>query len=224
MREGASADALRTFLVGLSPDRTIYAVLMQHFPTADRATHPLNRAQQIDRELFQIRREMRGEGAIRTASSPDSDEGGGRGSPIVLSPALRTQVERIMQGITALEMYNALRDMGRPGWINRPVRDPSPLYRELQASAPELYAELLRRFARSRVEGTATDAPIGDYAQDRAAWIRVQERVINRIQQENMLGLQSLWNEKYSNRRSPTRRRPEDPEDMPTITLPPRPN
>jgi hypothetical protein len=218
MREGASADALRTFLVGLSPDRTIYAVLMQHFPTADRATHPLNRAQQIDREMFRIRREMHGEGAIST------EYGSRRGSPIVLSPALRTQVERIMQNITALEMYNALRDIGRPGWIGRPVRDPSPLYRELQAASPELYAELLRRFASSRVEGTATDAPIGDYTQDRAAWIRVQERVINRIQQENMLGLRLLWNEKYSNRRGPTRRRPGDPADMPTITLPSGPN
>lgn len=216
MRDGASADALRTYLVGLPPDQIIYSVLMQHFSTTDRNTHPMNRAQQIDRVMFQIRREMAGQGAISTDAAF-------RGTTIALSPALRTQVERIMQNITALEMWNALHDMGRPGWANRSVRDPTALYRELQASAPTLYAELLRRFASSRLEdGSAS--PIGDYATDRAAWIAVQSQVIQRIEEQNLLGLQAAWDTKFSARRGPARRRPDDPPTMPGITLPPRPS
>jgi hypothetical protein len=216
MRDGASADALRTYLVGLPPDQIIYSVLMQHFRTTDRNTHPMNRAQQIDRVLFQLRREMAGQGAIST--DPES-----RGNAIALSPALRTQVERIMQNITALEMWNALHDMGRPGWANRSVRDPTALYRELQASAPTLYAELLRRFARNRLDD-GSEAPIGDYATDRAAWIAVQRQVIEKIEEENLLGLQEAWDQKFRSRRWPARRRPDDPLTMPGITLPPRPD
>jgi hypothetical protein len=189
MLRAANPNATMAYLAGLSREETIYAVLMRHFTPNDKVAHPLRRTNVIYSINSGMRREMADpEGLISTAP-------GAQGRPIALSPAQRAQVDDVLGRLSALEAWNALHAIGRPGWAQREVRDPQPVLDELRAASEDAYDEMMRRRRQGR---------IGTWAEDIRRWAQVEQRVERMIQDENLLGL--AWDRTFSRRRTPTRR------------------
>jgi hypothetical protein len=188
LRRG-NPNAVMSYLAGLSREEVVYSVLMQHFSAQQKSAHPLTRANTI----FRINSGMR-----REVAEPDgliSTDPATRGQAIALSPAQRAQVDDILGRLSALEAWNSLHAIGRPGWAGREVRDPEPVLEELRAASPEAYGELMRRRQTGRV---------GSWQQDLQRWSQIEQEVERMIRDENMLGL--AWDRTFTRRRVPTRR------------------
>jgi hypothetical protein len=188
-------NAVMAYLAGLAPEERTYAVLMRHFRGSDQSAHPLTRANIIYRVNSGMRREMAEPGGLI------STEPGARGESIPLAPAKRAELDNILGRLSALEAWNALHMVGRPGWGERQVRDPQPVLDELRAASEPAYEEMLRR--RNHPEGVGLRGRVGSFAEDMARWRDVEQRVNEMIQDENMLGTQ--WERTFRNRKAPTR-------------------
>lgn len=204
LRDGAPAEAVRTFLASLPHEERVYAVLQRHFSRQERNLHPLNRADQIVRINHRMMAEIIGQGLINT-------ERGERGSVINIAPAQRREVNSILLRLEAAELWNALRDMRHPGWQGRGAIDPGPILRELQASSPSVYNEMLHRRRSNKIDGNENSpAPVGNYETDRAEWIAAERRVNEMINERNMAGLRSAWDRTFRRRRGPAYRMQDD--------------
>jgi hypothetical protein len=180
---------------GLSPEERTYAVLQRHFRGNDQSAHPLNRANIIYRIDSGMRREMaERDGLINTAP-------GSRGESIPFAPDKRAEMDNILGRLSAIEAWNALHLVGRPGWAAREVRDPQPVIDELRAASPEAYDEMMRR--RNHPEAVGLHGRVRSFEEDTARWREVEERVNTMIQDENMLG--TAWQKTFRRRKAPTR-------------------
>ena len=198
LKEGVAANT-SAYLAQLPREQRIYSVLMRHGTAQEREHHPLNRAAIVVRVDQEMRREMAEErGLISTRTR--------RGSSIPLTPTQKTQVDDILGRLSALETWNALHDIGRPGWSNRSVRDPQPVLDELRAASPEAYAEMIYRRQQHKV---------GTFEADQRRWVSTQGRVERLIENENLLGF--AWDRTFRRRRGPARQlqRPNEPLQAP---------
>jgi hypothetical protein len=185
----ANPNAVRAYLAGLQHDEAIYAVLSRHFPAADKAMHPLNRAKSVYDVNIGMRREMADPGGLISTAAATL------GTSIALSPAQRAEIDNILGRLSAVESWNALHAIGRPGWERRQVRDPQPLLDELKAVSDDAYTEMMRRRQRNR---------IGTFEADMTRWARVERRVTRMMRNRNMLGL--AWGRTFARRRGPARK------------------
>jgi hypothetical protein len=200
----ANPNAVMAYLTGLAPEERIYAVLQRHFSASDKSAHPLNRANIIFRVNSGMRREMAEPGGL-ISTVP-----GTRGEAIVLSPSQRAQIDRALGRLSALEAWNALHAVGRPGWSNREVRDPQPVLDEIRAASQDVYDEMMRR--RGRPSSVGLSGTVGTFEEDMARWRQIEDRVKRMIEDDNMLGL--AWDRTFSRRRTPTRRMQEPAGEM----------
>jgi hypothetical protein len=205
--KGGNSEAVQAFLAGLDEPHRIYAVLNKHFKAKDKEAHPLNRAKIINAINTTMMREMILDRLV------DSEF---RGDPkkISLSPAKQTEVRDILGRLSALETWNALHDVGIPGWANGNMRDPQPVLNELQAASPQVFGEVMRRRQRQHV---------GDYSEDLVKWGNVKKDVEEMIENEEMLGL--AWNKTARKRRTPVLpleapTRSPNFRDLPPVNLP----
>jgi hypothetical protein len=195
--KSGNGDAAKTFLAGMKPEERVYAVLQKHGTAADKQLHPLERAKTILKIDQDMRREMADNALINTSPAK-------KGEFIVVSPAKRVEVDRILGRLSAVEVWNALHDVGRRGWEQRDIRDPEPVLRELKASSQDAYDEMMRRrndifvgFGNSKKR-----TPIGDYAADREKWQTIEQNTIKLINDDNMMGIK--WEQTARRRKAPT--------------------
>lgn len=192
--KSGNGSAVQAYLAGLPEPERIYAVLGQHFKARDKEAHPLNRA----RAVMSIDNAMRREMILDTLV-----DGSSRGAPekIPLTPAKKTELHDILGRLSAIETWNALHDLGIPGWGQREMRNPDVVLDELKAASQPVYDEMMRRRGKEHV---------GDYSDDLAKWGEVKQRVVETINDDDMLG--QSWSKTVKKRRSPT----------PTIQMPER--
>lgn len=183
--KSGNPETVKTFLAGLSAEERTYAVLNKHFKKADQEAHPLNRAKAIIAIDNTMRREMILGQLLDTTYRTDPQV-------IALSPAKQTEVHDILGRLSAIESWNALHDLGHPGWAQREVRNPSIILDELKASDERVYDELMRRRKKAKV---------GTYEEDRERWKDLQGRVDEMVRDEDMLGL--AWRKSERKRRTP---------------------
>jgi hypothetical protein len=197
--------AVMAYLAGLQRDEVIFAVLSRHFPAASKSAHPLNRAKAAYDVNVGMRREMADPGGLI------STDHGTRGETIPLAPAQRAEIDNILGRLSAIEAWNALHAIGRPGWDRRQVRDPQPVLDELKAASEPAYEEMMRRRGTGR---------IGTFADDMTRWTQIERDVEEMIRDRDMLGM--AWDRTFRRRRSPTRRM-QSSEDEQSTTPPPAP-
>jgi hypothetical protein len=194
LRRG-NPNAVMAYLAGLPQEERVYAVLQRHFSAADKSAHPLNRANIIFRVNSGMRREM------AEVAGLISTEPGSRGESIPLAPAQRAQIDNILGRLSAIEAWNALHTVGRPGWAGREVRDPQLLLDELRAASEAVYEEMMRRRSRPSIVGLS--GTVGSFQDDMARWRQIEERVVEMMTDQNMLGM--AWDRTFRGRRGPTR-------------------
>jgi adenylate kinase family enzyme len=184
--KSGSEDSVKAFLAGLKPEERVYAVLDKHFKPTEKEAHPLNRARAIFTIDQAMKREMAMDRLVNT-------QPGQKGETIPLSPQKRVELDDILGRLSAIEVWNALHDIGRPGWEKREIRNPQPVLDELKGSSEPVFDELMQRRRKAKV---------GDYADDQEKWLEVKDRVEQLIQDEDMLGMK--WEKTVKKRRSPT--------------------
>jgi predicted ABC-type ATPase len=184
--KSGSEDSVKAFLAGLKPEERLYAVLDKHFKPAEKEAHPLNRARAIFTIDQAMKREMAMDRLVNT-------QPGQKGEIIPLSPQKRVELDDILGRLSAIEVWNALHDIGRPGWEKREIRNPQPVLDELKGSSEPVFDELMQRRRKAKV---------GDYADDQEKWLEIKDRVEQLIQDEDMLG--TKWEKTVKKRRSPT--------------------
>ncbi len=178
--------AVQAFLAGIPEPERIFAVLDKHFKTAEKEAHPLNRAKAINAIDNAMRREMILDTLVDSTSKGNPEK-------IPLTAAKKTEIHDILGRLSAIETWNALHDINIPGWGQRQTRDPGLVLRELEAASPQVYEEMMRRRGKAHV---------GDYSDDLAKWGEVKQRVIEMINDDDMLG--HSWSKTVKKRRSPT--------------------
>lgn len=158
-------EAAAVYLSRLQPEERAYAFLMQHRSADEKRSHPLERLKIADATLRDMRKEM----ILDTLT--DKNRKGKRewDTKVVLSPAKQTEVHDILQKLGALETWNAMVLMKRPGWEDGKMYDPKPLEAVLKAASPDVYRILEARRAKAKMP---------DWDQVRRDWPKKREDLL----------------------------------------------
>lgn len=158
-------EAAAVYLSRLQPEERAYAFLMQHRSADEKRSHPLERLKIADATLRDMRKEM----ILDTLT--DKNRKGKRewDTKVVLSPTKQTEVHGILQKLGALEGWNAMVLMKRPGWEDGKMYDPKPLEAVLKAASPDVYRILEARRAKTKMP---------DWDQVRRDWPKMREDLL----------------------------------------------
>lgn len=134
-------------------------VASQQGETATRRLNPLIRGEAFAREAGRMIGELNG-------GQPKDD-----GAPLPpMSRATRQVVEDMIERVTVAELRNAMIVTRQPGFQNRTLEDRNELWGQLEATAPEVAAELERRLGVGRDRAYDYDALI-------ELWPQVEQRL-----------------------------------------------
>lgn len=135
------------YLSRLEPDERAYAYLMESGTAAEKREHPLERLKIADSTIRDIRKNM-----ILDTLTPKDRKGRRDFEQVIrLSPTKQTEVHGILEKLGALETWNTMTLLKRPGFENNKLFDPKPLEDTLRASSREVYDLLQERRSKAKM-------------------------------------------------------------------------
>lgn len=172
---GGDPNAVKEYLARLPESQKIYAVLEQNFSAEEKAKHPLHRTGNVLIINNDVRRQFIASGRVEDTSTKERRF-------IELPPAKSKEVQDILGRLNAVTAWNGLQVAKVPGWETRNIRHEQSILDELKASSETVYDEVMRRRRKAK---------IGDAEADLSRWQAVEQRVKERIGDEEWLARQN---------------------------------
>lgn len=122
-----------------SEQQRAYALLEGHGSAAEKRLHPMNRARDILSTTNSIKREL-ATGELKRADGT------------AYSPSDRRTILQMIEQVQMREARNAMVMIGLPGYAQRKILDNEPIWKELQAKAPDLWVELDYRLNKKKIQ------------------------------------------------------------------------